>query len=80
MNEMEVAKATMVLPPEAMKASDKTRYSLWKETGIDQSHLFKLWNGKAGLSVENLEKLADALGMEVIIRPAKAKPRKVKER
>lgn len=64
----------------AMKASDKTRYSLWKETGIDQSHLFKLWNGKAGLSVENLEKLADALGMEVIIRPAKAKPRKVKER
>ncbi len=63
-----------------MKASDKTRYSLWKETGIDQSHLFKLWNGKAGLSVENLEKLADALGMEVIIRPAKAKPRKVKER
>lgn len=62
----------------AMKASGKTRYRLWKETGIDQSHLFKLWNGEAGLSVENLEKLAGALGLEIIIRPAKAG--KTKER
>ncbi|MGQ9649524.1 MAG: helix-turn-helix domain-containing protein [Phycisphaerae bacterium] len=57
----------------AMKASGKTRYRLWKETGIDQSHLFKLWNGKAGLSVENLEHLAEALELEIIIRPAKRK-------
>ena len=64
----------------AMKASGKTRYSLWKETGIDQSHLFKLWNGEAGLSVENLEKLAEALGLEITIRPAKRKTAKAKER
>ena len=62
----------------AMKASGKTRYRLSKETGIDQSHLFKLWNGEAGLSVENLERLAEALGLEIIIRPAKAG--KTKER
>lgn len=64
----------------AMKASEKTRYSLWKETGIDQSHLFKLWNGEAGLSVENLERLADALGLEIIIRPTKRKAGKAKGR
>jgi transcriptional regulator with XRE-family HTH domain len=64
----------------AMKASGKTRYRLWKETGIDQSHLFKLWNGEAGLSVENLERLAEALGLEIITRPAKRKTAKAKER
>ena len=63
-----------------MKASGKTRYRLWKETGIDQSHLFKLWNGEAGLSVENLERLAEALGLEIITRPAKRKMAKAKER
>lgn len=64
----------------AMKASEKTRYRLWKETGIDQSHLFKLWNGEAGLSVQNLERLAEALELEIIIRPAKARAGKAKER
>lgn len=64
----------------AMKASGKTRYRLWKETGIDQSHLAKLLSGEAGLSVENLEKLAAALGLEIIIRPAKRKAGKTKER
>jgi transcriptional regulator with XRE-family HTH domain len=64
----------------AMKASGKTRYRLWKETGIDQSHLFKLWNGKAGLSVDNLERLAEALGQEIIFRPMKRKAGKAKGR
>jgi transcriptional regulator with XRE-family HTH domain len=57
----------------AMKASGKTRYRLWKETGIDQSHLSRLMHGEAGLSVENLEGLARALGLEIIIRPAEGK-------
>lgn len=53
----------------AMKASGKTRYRLWKETGIDQSHLAKLLSGEAGLSFENMELLAEALELEIITRP-----------
>lgn len=64
----------------AMKTSDKTRYRLWKETAIDQSHLFKLWNGEAGLSVENLERLAKALDLEIIIRPRRRRTIKTKKR
>jgi hypothetical protein len=36
--------------------------------------------GQEGLSYENLENLADALGLEIIIRPAKRKAGKAKER
>ncbi len=64
----------------AIKASDKTRYQLWKETGIKQSQLSRLMSGESGVSVENLERLADALGLEIILRPAKAKASKTKER
>ncbi len=57
----------------AIEASDKSRYRLWQETGIDQSHLRKLLNGEARLSYENLELLADALGLEIIVRPKRRK-------
>jgi DNA-binding Xre family transcriptional regulator len=65
---------------EAMKASEKTRYRLWKETGIDQSHLLKLWNGDAGLSVENLERLCEALDLRIVVQPMKSRTNKTKER
>ncbi len=64
----------------AIEASDKTRYRLSKETGIAQSQLSRLMTGQEGLSYENLENLADALGLEIIIRPAKRTARKSKER
>ena len=57
----------------AIEASGETRYRLWKATGIGQSHLSRLMRGEAGLSVKNLEKLADALGLEIVIRPARAR-------
>ncbi len=60
----------------AIEASDKTRYRLWKETGIAQSQLSRLMTGQEGLSYENLEHLAEALGLEIIIRPTKRKTAK----
>jgi transcriptional regulator with XRE-family HTH domain len=53
----------------AIEASRKTRYQLWQETDIDQGQLSRFMAGGAGLSVENIEKLAEALGLEIIIRP-----------
>lgn len=57
----------------AMGTSSKTRYRLWKDTGIDQAHLSRLLTGKVGLSLENLERLADALDLEIIVRRRKAR-------
>jgi len=53
----------------AIKAGKKSRYALAKETGISQSHLSQFMDGTKGLSVESLECLADALGLDVIARP-----------
>lgn len=64
----------------AIKASEKTRYRLSKETGISQPQLSRLMSKQEGLSVENIEKLADAMGLEIIIRPAKRKTVKRKAR
>ncbi len=56
-----------------METSGKTRYQIWQETGIDQSHLRKVLSGEARLSYENLERLAEALDLEIIVRPKKRK-------
>jgi transcriptional regulator with XRE-family HTH domain len=53
----------------AIAASGKTRYAIHKATGIDQGQLSKLMKGQAGLSLDTLEKLADFLGLEILIRP-----------
>ena len=54
---------------EAIEASGKTRYAIWRETGISQSQLSLLMDGKRGLSIEALERLAECLGLEIVIRP-----------
>lgn len=58
----------------AIETGGKSRYALWKETGIVQSHLSKFMAGNAGLSFDNMELLANALGLEIVVRP-KAKKR-----
>ena len=62
----------------AIQASDKTRYRLSQETGIPQSQLSRLMTGEKGLSFDATERLAEALGIEIIIRPKRAEKRKVK--
>ncbi len=52
-----------------IKASGKSRYRISKDTGISQGHLSELMGGTKGLSVEALERLADYLGLEVVVRP-----------
>jgi transcriptional regulator with XRE-family HTH domain len=64
----------------AIEAGDKTRYRLSKETGIDQAQLSRFMSGSGAMSYENLELLAEALGLEIIIRPKKPRADKPKER
>jgi len=63
----------------AIETSDKTRYWLSKKSLIPQSQLSRLMTGEKGLSFDALERLADALGVEIIVRP-KRTPKKSKER
>ncbi len=53
----------------AIQASPKTRYRLSKESGVSEAQLSRLVNGKCGMSAGNLERLADALELEITIRP-----------
>ena len=57
----------------AVAASGLSRYAISKATGIDQAQLSRLMSGEKGLSLERLEKLADFLGMEIIVRPKRQK-------
>lgn len=53
----------------AILASGQTRYRISQETGVGEPQLCKLMKGQAGLSVESLERLAEYLGLEIVIRP-----------
>ena len=53
----------------AIKASRKTRYRISKDTGISESQLCGLMAGTKGLSIEAMERLADYLGFEIVIKP-----------
>ncbi|NLE29403.1 MAG: helix-turn-helix transcriptional regulator [Phycisphaerae bacterium] len=58
---------------DAIETGGKTRYRISKETGIDQGQLSKLMAGLSGVSYEALERLAECLDLEIIIRPKRKK-------
>ena len=63
----------------AIDAADKSRYALSEETDIDQATLSRFMHGKGGLSMDGLDRLAEALGLELVARrPAKRKATKGK--
>lgn len=59
----------------AILKSGQTRYRIAEETGIGQPQLSRLMSGECGLSVEAAERLADYLGLEIILRPKQRKGR-----
>ncbi len=61
---------------QAITASDKTRYRLSQETGIPQSQLSRFMTGEKGVSFEALERLAEALDVEIIVRLRKKRGKK----
>ncbi len=52
----------------AIRESGQSRYAIAKAVGIDQGHLSKLMKGRAGLSLESVEKLAEFLDLEIIVQ------------
>lgn len=58
----------------AILDSEKTRYRLSIETGIDQATLSRFVHRKMGINLDSASKLADVLGLE--LRPKQAAPAK----
>ena len=65
--------ATLDQIRKAIEYSSKSRYRIWKETGITQGQLSRLMKGERGLSLDALERLTDCLGLEVVIRPKRGR-------
>ena len=59
----------------AVEASGKSRYRLSKECGVSQAQLSRLMSGERGMSADSIERLADALGLEIVIRQKRRKGR-----
>ena len=59
-----------VLEKEGVKA-----YRLWKDLGIDQGQFSRFFSGKASMSLENLERIADYLHYDLVL-VKRARPKK----
>lgn len=61
----------------AVETSDQTRYRIAKESGVSAGQLCRLVHRESGLSVETAERLAEYLGLEIIVRQ-KGRTRRMK--
>ena len=61
-----------------IKRMPVSRYQLAKETGVDEALLSRLVRGKAGLSLENAEKLLEYFDLIEIKKPANSKKREMR--
>ena len=57
----------------AIGDSGETRYRIAQETGLNEAALGKFFHGERGLSLDSLDKLADYLGLEVVIKRRKGR-------
>ena len=57
----------------AIGRSPDSRYRIAQESGVSQGQLSRFVHGHTGLSAQALEQVADALGLEIVVRP---KPRR----
>jgi len=53
---------------QAIEAADKSRYRIALEAEIDHATLSRFMNGKGGLSMDGLDRLADVLGLELVAK------------
>jgi transcriptional regulator with XRE-family HTH domain len=53
---------------EAIESCGQTRYRIAKETGISQPTLSRFMDGSRGLPMKTLDRLAEYLGLEIVVR------------
>jgi transcriptional regulator with XRE-family HTH domain len=60
----------------AISKSGRTGYDLSRASGVTAGQLSRFMRGERGLSVETVESLADALGLEITLAPKRRRGRK----
>ena len=53
---------------QAIETYGQTRYRIAKETGISQPTLSRFMDGSRGLPMKTLDRLAEYLGLEIVVR------------
>ena len=56
---------------DAVDASGMSRYAIAKALGVAESTMSRFMNGKGGLSMEYIDRLAALLGLHVVVRKGK---------
>ena len=63
----------------AIARSKDSRYRIAQDSGVSEGQLSRFLSRERGLSMDNIEKVADALGLEIVVRPKpRRKAKKVK--
>lgn len=52
----------------AVRTSDETPYAIAKGAGVARSQLSRMMRGESGMTADTIERLADYLGLEIVIR------------
>jgi transcriptional regulator with XRE-family HTH domain len=52
---------------EVLRREGITAYQLWKDLDIDQGQLSRFVNGKASISLNAMEQIADYLGYDLVL-------------
>lgn len=60
----------------AVLNADETRYKISKATKIPESILSRFVHGRAGLSMDYMDRIAAHLGLAVVAKPKKRRTRK----
>ena len=56
---------------DAVDASGMSRYAIAKALGVAESTMGRFMNGKGGLSMEYIDRLAALLGLHIVVRKGK---------
>jgi plasmid maintenance system antidote protein VapI len=56
---------------DAVNTSGMSRYAICKTLGIAEATMSRFMNAKGGLSMEFIDRLAELLGMHIVVRPTK---------
>lgn len=59
----------------AIEESGETRAAIARRAGMAESQLSRLMSNERGLRIEAAERLAGALGLEIVVRPKARKRR-----
>ena len=60
---------------QAVERSGLSRYAIWQQAGIDQGSMSKFMAGERGLTLESIDKLAELLGLHIVAKPERHRPK-----